>query len=195
MRTYHAIAEATIATLFTLLVAGCGGERRPIEMGPVDTGPGTLASARQFLEGRWHLESFEIHSPGKPPLVLKGTGTLTYDAMSNLRMEVRADAASADMLRAAGIDQRGVFERGEGYYAVAECTIKYRKSARLEDELMVLSGVREVRAASCIIHQRVMRGLELLTDATVTAAFLTADGRPQRQPREWVEKFERLKGA
>jgi acyl-CoA thioester hydrolase len=105
------------------------------------------------------------------------------------------ERARSDMLRAAGIDQRGVFERGEGYYAVAECTIRYRKPARWEDELVVLSGVREVRAASCVIHQRVMRGLELLTDATVTAAFLTADGRPQRQPREWMENFERLKGA
>ena len=39
-----------------------------------------------------------------------------------------------------------------------------------------------------------MRGDEILADATITAAFLTNDGRPQRQPREWVEIFERLKG-
>jgi acyl-CoA thioester hydrolase len=105
------------------------------------------------------------------------------------------ERARSDMLRAAGIDQRAVFERGEGYYAVAAANIRYRRPAKLDDDLTVLSEVREVRAASCVIHQRVMRGLELLTDATVTAAFLSADGRPQRQPREWVEKFERLKGA
>jgi acyl-CoA thioester hydrolase len=39
-----------------------------------------------------------------------------------------------------------------------------------------------------------MRGDELLTDALVTAAFLTMDGRPQRQPREWLETFKRIKG-
>jgi acyl-CoA thioester hydrolase len=54
--------------------------------------------------------------------------------------------------------------------------------------------VLEVRAATCLIHQRVMRGDEILTDATVTAAFLTREGRPKRQPRAWVEIFERLKG-
>ena len=43
-----------------------------------------------------------------------------------------------------------------------------------------------------LIQQRVMRGGEMLTDATVTAAFLTADGRPQRQPREWVERFKAI---
>jgi acyl-CoA thioesterase FadM len=37
-----------------------------------------------------------------------------------------------------------------------------------------------------------MRGERLLTDATVTAAFLTADQRPQRQPREWVERFQSI---
>jgi acyl-CoA thioester hydrolase len=35
-----------------------------------------------------------------------------------------------------------------------------------------------------------MRGKEQLTDARVTAAFLDGQGRPQRQPREWVEKFK-----
>ncbi len=105
------------------------------------------------------------------------------------------ERARSDMLRAAGIDQRAAFERGEGYYAVAEANIRYRRPARLDDELIVVSKVREVRAASCIIHQRVMRGLEVLTDADVTAAYLGHDGRPRRQPREWVEKIERLKGA
>ena len=104
------------------------------------------------------------------------------------------ERARSDMLRAAGIDQRAAIERGEGVYAVADMAIKYRAPARLNDEILVVSRVRAVRAASCLIHQRVMRGDEILTDATVTAAFLTPEGRPRRQPREWVEKFERLKG-
>lgn len=102
------------------------------------------------------------------------------------------ERARSDMLRAVGIDQRAALERGEGVYAVAEAQIKYRRPAKLDDAIVVESRVREVRAASCVIHQRVMRGLEVLTDATVTAAFLTPEGRPRRQPREWVEKFERL---
>ena len=105
------------------------------------------------------------------------------------------ERARSDMLRAAGIDQRAVLEAGEGVYAVAEASIKYRKPANLDDDLLVVSKVREVRAASCVIQQRVMRGDELLTDAMVTAAFLSPEGRPKRQPRAWVEKFERLKGA
>jgi acyl-CoA thioester hydrolase len=103
------------------------------------------------------------------------------------------ERARSDMLRAADIDQRAVLEAGDGVYVVTEAHVRYRRPARLDDELLVLSAVREVRAASCVIHQRVMRGGETLTDPMITAAFLSPDGRPKRQPREWVARFERLK--
>jgi acyl-CoA thioester hydrolase len=103
------------------------------------------------------------------------------------------ERARSDMLRGAGIDQRAVLEAGEGVYVVTEAHIRYRRPARLDDELLVLSTVRQVRAASCVIHQRVRRGRETLADAMITAAFLSPDGRPKRQPRDWVARFERLK--
>ncbi|WP_106640601.1 tol-pal system-associated acyl-CoA thioesterase [Allosphingosinicella vermicomposti] len=104
------------------------------------------------------------------------------------------ERARSDMLRCVGIDQRAALDSGEGVYAVAEAHIKYRSPAKLDDNLRILSEVREVRAASCVIHQRVMRGDELLAEANVTAAFLSPEGRPKRQPRAWVETFERLRG-
>ena len=103
------------------------------------------------------------------------------------------ERARSDMLRGAGIDQRAVLEAGEGVYVVTEANIRYRRPARLDDELVVLSRVLEVRAASCVIHQRVRREHEVLADARITAAFLSLDGRPKRQPRHWVSSFERLK--
>jgi acyl-CoA thioester hydrolase len=100
------------------------------------------------------------------------------------------ERARSDMLRAVGVDQREVLNSGGGAYYVAHADIRYVRPARLGDELVVLSGVEKVRAASVQIHQRVMRSHELLTDARVTAAFLDANGRPQRQPKAWVEKFK-----
>jgi acyl-CoA thioester hydrolase len=102
------------------------------------------------------------------------------------------ERARSDMLRAAGVDQAAAHHDGGGAYAVAEVDIRYLKTARLGDDLVVLSTVEQVRAVSVLIHQQVMRGSELLTDARVTAAFLTADGRPQRQPKEWVERFKAI---
>jgi len=102
------------------------------------------------------------------------------------------ERARSDMLRAAGVDQRAALDAGEGVYAVAELAIRYLKSARLNDDLVVISALDTIRAASVVIHQRVMRGADILTDARVTAAYLTLDGRPRRQPAAWVERFHAI---
>jgi acyl-CoA thioester hydrolase len=104
------------------------------------------------------------------------------------------ERARSDLLRLLGIDQRAALESGEGVYAVAEVSIRYRASAKLGDDLLILTDVEAIRAASVLIHQRVMRGGEILADAMVTAAFITPEGRPRRQPRDWVQRFERLQG-
>ena len=96
------------------------------------------------------------------------------------------------MLSVAGIDQRAAFAAGEGVYAVAELNIKYHRPARFDDALLIVSTVEQLRAASCLIQQRVMLGDELKAEAQVLAAFLTPDGRPRRQPRPWMDAFERL---
>ena len=103
------------------------------------------------------------------------------------------ERARSDMLLAAGIDQRGAMEGGEGVYVVAEAHIKYKGSARLGDDLLIVSTVEEVRAASVLIHQQVRRGHELLASADITAAFLGPGMRPRRQPKDWTRRFEQLK--
>ncbi len=100
--------------------------------------------------------------------------------------------ARSDMLKCAGIDQRSAFMDGEGVYAVSELSIKYRRPARFDDALLVVSMIEQLGAATVVIHQRVMLGDETLTDARVVAAFLSCEGRPKRQPKPWVAAFESL---
>jgi acyl-CoA thioester hydrolase len=102
------------------------------------------------------------------------------------------ERARSDMIRAVGVDQAAELRQNGSAYAVVEVDVRYRKPARLGDDLQVVSTVDQVRASSVHIHQRVMRGSELLTDARVTAAFLDGQGRPRRQPKEWVEKFNKI---
>ena len=104
------------------------------------------------------------------------------------------ERARSDMLRAAGIDQRAALEAGDGVYVVVRASIDYRAPAKLDDDLVVLSHVEEVRPASCTIQQRVMRRDEALAEARIVAAFLSPGGRPKRQPKEWMEIFARLMG-
>jgi acyl-CoA thioester hydrolase len=102
------------------------------------------------------------------------------------------ERARSDMIRAVGVDQAAELLASGSAYAVIEVDIRYRKPGRLGDDLQVISTVDQVRASSVHIQQRVMRGTELLTDARLTAAFLNGEGRPQRQPKEWIEKFKAI---
>jgi len=93
------------ALLFGMSACAAAPLDKKIPGGPIDQGPGSVAAARRYLEGRWSLQSFEVHPPGKAPIMLKGSGTLTYDAFSNLTMEIRAaDKATTELLKAAGVD-------------------------------------------------------------------------------------------
>ena len=102
------------------------------------------------------------------------------------------ERARSDMLRLAGIDQRRANEAGEGAWAVTDLAIKYRLPARLDDELLVESRMIVVRGASVQIGQIIRRGDTVLTEAQVTAAFVSPEGRARRQPDGWAERFRAI---
>lgn len=90
------------------------------------------------------------------------------------------------------IEHAGVEVGSDGYWAVADLAIRYRRPARLDDRLTVESRVARVRAAATEIDQRVRRGAETLSAATVTVAYLDPRGRPRRQPAGWTARFAAL---
>ena len=105
MTTFLFIARGAVIAVLVATFSGCAfsPRQRPIGLGPVDTGPGSLAEARKYLQGRWTLQSFEVFPIDQGPIRLSGSGTLIYDEYGNLEMEVHADAASAQLLSRAGI--------------------------------------------------------------------------------------------
>ena len=102
------------------------------------------------------------------------------------------ERARSAMLRLAGVDQREFHAAGEGAYAVADLHIRYRAPARLDDDVVVVSQLTRVAAASVVIHQSVRLDGRELAAADVTAALVAASGRPRRQPKAWIELFGRL---
>ena len=99
------------------------------------------------------------------------------------------ERARSDMLRLLGVDQRAAQEAGEGAYAVTELAIRYFAPARLDDVVLVESRAEELRAASCRMHQRALRGDSLLAEARIRVGFVDPAGRPRRQPAAWRQAF------
>lgn len=102
------------------------------------------------------------------------------------------ERARSDMLRLLGVDQRRAHETGEGAYAVSDLAIRYLVPARLDDVLIVRTRTLAVGAATCRIVQEAWRGGTLLASSKVVAAFVAPNGRPRRQPREWIASFRQL---
>ncbi len=99
------------------------------------------------------------------------------------------ERARSDMLRQLDMNQHEAYENGKGVYAVADMNIKYVLPAKLDDDLVVVSTVEKLRAASVIIDQIIYRGPDKIASASVQAAFLSPSGRPRRQPKAWTKAF------
>ena len=99
------------------------------------------------------------------------------------------ERARSDMLRLLGIDQRAAQETGEGVYSVADLSIRYTASARLDDAVLIESAALQAGAASVTLLQRAFRGQTLLAEAQIRVGFVSPEGRPRRQPAAWRDAF------
>jgi len=90
-------------------------------------------------------------------------------------------------LRLLGADQRALFEETEreapGFaFVVRTMQIEFLKPARMDDLLEIVTETEEVKGASVTLHQRVMRGDEMLIEAHVKVAFVSG-GRARPIPK------------
>ncbi len=90
-------------------------------------------------------------------------------------------------LRLLGADQRALFEAAEkeapGFaFVVRSMSIEFLKPARMDDLLAIVTAPEEVKGASMILHQKVLRAEEVLAEAHVRVAFVSG-GRARPIPR------------
>jgi acyl-CoA thioester hydrolase len=90
-------------------------------------------------------------------------------------------------LRLIGADHRALFEETEkeapGFaFVVRAMSIEFLKSARMDDMLDVLTEPQEVKGASITLQQRILRGNDVLIEARVRVAFVSA-GRARPIPK------------
>ncbi len=90
-------------------------------------------------------------------------------------------------LRLLGADHRALFEETEkeapGFaFVVRAMNIDFLKPARMDDLLDVLTEPQEVKGASITLQQRILRGDDVLIEAHVRVAFVSA-GRARPIPK------------
>jgi hypothetical protein len=100
MPTRHSLAIVLAAAAVGVLGAGCATpaapRSRPVKMGDVDTGAGSLESVRRQLQGTWELVSLAVvPGGGGAPVPLAARGTLTYDEYGNLTVDAHTNDPNA----------------------------------------------------------------------------------------------------
>ena len=71
---------------------------------------------------------------------------------------------------------------------VKSCNIEYKKPAKFEDELEIISSVLSKTKTSFIINQIIKRNEEIIAEADVQLATVNKEGKPIKIP-EILEKF------
>ena len=76
----------TFAALAVAASLACEAQprQRPLDVGPVASGPGTIEFERRRLEGTWQLDRFEVINSGGSASVVRAQAVLTYDEYGNL---------------------------------------------------------------------------------------------------------------
>ena len=97
-----------------------------------------------------------------------------------------------ELLRDLGVHQQAI-HAGESAHApfafvVRAMNIDFRKPGRMDDLLIVETSAQEVKGASAVLLQRVLRGDEALVTAEVKVAAV-AEGKPIRLPAEVRQKL------
>jgi len=83
----------------------------------------------------------------------------------------------------------------DGYHLpVLEVAIKYRRPALYDDDLTIVTTMKEKPVLRFTLHYEVYRGDTLLVTGSTTHAFIDREGRPVRPPAYVVARMNELFG-
>ncbi len=96
------------------------------------------------------------------------------------------ERARTEFMRTQGFDKRYIFT-ADLMFVVSDVEVKYRRPARLDDELLVSTRIVESSAAQLLFEQRILRADEEICSGFVRIACVdTVSLKPRRMPRELV---------
>ena len=94
------------------------------------------------------------------------------------------ERARTEFMRSQGFGKDYIFNH-DLMFVVRDIAVRYRGPARLDDELQATARIGQLKGASMVMHQRVLRDGEVLAEGEVTIACVDRDGvKPRRIPQD-----------
>ncbi len=105
-----------------------------------------------------------------------------------------AERARTEMLREAGFEHAKLLISKKIAFAVRNCNISYRRSAKLDDKLKIKSKVIKITGSRMEIEQLIYNDIEeLITEINVTLVCINVKtGKALRLPKECREIFSKM---
>jgi acyl-CoA thioester hydrolase len=100
------------------------------------------------------------------------------------------ERARTEWLRALGLGQQALRDETGTIFIVSDTQVRYKRPARLDDQLRVTVALREAGRASLQVHQQAWRGDELLAESDIRIGCVDAASfRPRRIPGAVAERL------
>jgi len=100
------------------------------------------------------------------------------------------ERARTEALVSLGFSNKKIKNELGALIIVKSCTIDYKKSAYLEEELSIRSFVKSITKTSFFMNQFISRGEDMIVEAKVHLVFVNNVGKPMRIPGALFQDFK-----
>ena len=100
------------------------------------------------------------------------------------------ERARTEALVTLGFNNKKIKEDFGSLILVKSCSIEYKISAHLEDELSIRSFVKSITKTSFFMNQFISRGEDIIAEAKVHLVFVNIEGKPMKIPSTLLHDFE-----
>ena len=100
------------------------------------------------------------------------------------------ERARSEAIYSLGFTNSSLLETYGILLIVKSCNIEYKKSAKFEDTIEIISEVKSFTKTSCIMKQTIFRQNEMISDADIHLVSVGKNGKPSKIPEDLKKKLE-----
>ena len=100
------------------------------------------------------------------------------------------ERARSEAIYSLGFTNSGLYESHGILLIVKSCNIEYKKPAKFEDSLKIISEIKSFTKTSFIMKQTISRDHEIISDADIHLVSVDKNGKPSKLPEDLKKKLE-----
>ena len=92
------------------------------------------------------------------------------------------ERARSEAIYSLGLSNKEILEKEGVIIIVKTCNIEYKKPAKFEDEIEIISNIKEVKNSSFKMRQVIKKKFDIISEADVVLVTINKKGKPVRIP-------------